>query len=345
MNFKKTITIGCEYNPPKGGIAQVLYNYEKYVFPKFKCITNSGQGNAIYKLWKAISALIQLFFTLLFSKQIKIVHIHTASYNSFRRSAWFVHLGKAMNRKVILHIHGGGFKDFYQSNPQYISKILNKCDCIITLSPKWKKFFKTITTCPMIEVVNNIIAPPTFLQTKRNDEKLHLLFLGLITEQKGIFDLLEVLAGHKNELEGKIVLHIGGNGKIDKLKKIIQTHGLQEFVIYEGWVSGEKKIQLFNISDAFILPSYTEGLPVSILEAISYGLSILSTPVGGIPEVVNESNGILFEPGNKTEIYNSILKLTKSNINSATIKEQSYKYLPENIKSQLNTIYQQLESL
>ena len=197
----------------------------------------------------------------------------------------------------------------------------------------------------MIEVVNNIIAPPTFLQTKRNDEKLHLLFLGLITEQKGIFDLLEVLSEHKDEFEGKIVLHIGGNGKVDKLKEFIHTKGLQNIVIYEGWVSGEKKIQMFNISDVFILPSYTEGLPVSILEAMSYGLPILSTPVGGIPEVVNESNGILFEPGNKNEIYDSILKLINSDINSATIKEQSLKYLPENIKSQLDAIYQQLESL
>lgn len=345
MNYPEIITIGCEYTPPKGGIAQVLYNYEKYVFPDFKCITNSGQGNAIYKLWKAISALIQLFFTLLFSKQTKIVHIHTASYNSFHRSAWFVHLGKAMNRKVILHIHGGGFKDFYQTAPQSISNVLNNCDCIITLSPKWQAYFKTISTCPMIEVVDNVITPPTILDVPKNDNKTHLLFLGFITEQKGIFDLLEVLSEHKNELEGKIVLHIGGNGKINKLKEIIQTHKLQDIVIYEGWVCGEKKIQLFNISDAFILPSYAEGLPVSILEAISYGLPILSTPVGGIPEVVNESNGILFEPGNKAEIYDSILKLIKSNINTATIKEQSYKYLPENIKSQLDAIYKKLESL
>ncbi len=341
----KVITIGCKYNPPKGGIAQVLYNYKKHVFPEFKCITNSGQGNAIFKLWKAVSALIQLFFTLLFNKQIKIVHIHTASYNSFRRSAWFVRLGKAMNRKVILHIHGGGFKDFYQTTPQYVSKVLNQCDCIIALSPKWQDFFKSISTCPMIEIVDNVIAPPTILDVKKDTDKIHLLFLGLITEQKGIFDLLEVLSEHKDEFEGKIVLHIGGNGKVDKLKEFIHTKGLQNIVIYEGWVSGEKKIQMFNISDVFILPSYTEGLPVSILEAMSYGLPILSTPVGGIPEVVNESNGILFEPGNKNEIYDSILKLINSDINSATIKEQSLKYLPENIKSQLDAIYQQLESL
>lgn len=338
------ITIGCEYNPPKGGIAQVLYNYEKYIFPEFKCITNSGHGNAIYKLWKAVSALIQLFFTLLFNKQIKIVHIHTASYNSFRRSAWFVHLGKMMNRKVILHIHGGGFKEFYQTAPQYISTVLNRCDCIITLSQKWQEYFKTISTCPIIEVVDNVIAPPTILNVKKKDNKTHLLFLGLITEQKGIFDLLEVLSEHKNELETKIVLHIGGNGKIDKLKEVIQSHQLNDMVIFEGWVANQKKAELFNYADAFILPSYTEGLPLSILEAFSYGLPVLTTPVGGIPEIITTSNGILFHPGNKTEIYNSILSLLEFKTNTEQIKEQSKKYLPEQIRSKLNTIYNNLNN-
>lgn len=339
INF---ITIGCKYNPPKGGIAQVLYIYDKYIFPEFWCITNSGPGNALYKLWKAVSALIQLMVTLLFHKQIRIVHIHTASYNSFRRSAWFVHLGKAMHRKVILHIHGGGFKEFYQTAPQYISKILNSCDCIITLSTKWKEYFKTISTCPMIEVVDNVIEPPTILDIKQDDNKTHLLFLGLITEQKGIFDLLEAISEHKNEFETKIVLHIGGNGKIEKLKDMINSYGLQNIVIYEGWVSGERKIQLFNLSDAFILPSYAEGLPVSILEAFSYGLPVLTTPVGGIPEIITPSNGILFHPGNKTEIYESILSLLEFKTNTELIKEQSKKYLPEQIRSKLHEIYNNL---
>ena len=66
-------------------------------------------------------------------------------------------------------------------------------------------------------------------------------------------------------------------------------------------VSGHKKEMLLNLCDAYILPSYTEGLPVSILEAMSYGKPILATPVGGIPEVVID-NGILFQPGDLSAI-------------------------------------------
>ena len=147
----------------------------KFLYPQFKCITNSGNGNTMYKLWKAFTAIINLFVVLLFNKEITIVHIHTASYSSFKRSSWFVRLGKVMNRKVILHIHGGGFKEYYQTNPEFISKILNSCDCVITLSPKWKEYFKTITSCPMIEVVNNIVPLSTNMDVSKNDGKVHFL--------------------------------------------------------------------------------------------------------------------------------------------------------------------------
>ena len=68
------------------------------------------------------------------------------------------------------------------------------------------------------------------------------------------------------------------------------------------------------MADAFILPSYAEGLPVSILEAMSYGLPILSTPVGGIPEIVTSQIGILFQPGDKQSIYNSIMTIMNNNL-------------------------------
>ena len=79
-------------------------------------------------------------------RKIKIVHIHTASYNSFKRSAWYVSLANFMRKKVLLHIHGGGFKEYYATNPQWISSVLNKCDGIITLSESWKEFFQGVTT-------------------------------------------------------------------------------------------------------------------------------------------------------------------------------------------------------
>ena len=74
-------------------------------------------------------------------------------------------------------------------------------------------------------------------------------------------------------------LKIGGNKNEEKLKKQIKDFNIQEIVTFEGWVSGNKKLELLNWADVFILPSFNEGLPISILEAMSYGMPIISTPV------------------------------------------------------------------
>ena len=154
------LTIGCEYRHPKGGVAQVMYNYEKYVFPVFNCIVNSGGTNNVAKLLKAISGYLLMAIHLTTDSHLRIVHIHTSSYNSFKRSAYFVRLAKAFGRKVVLHIHGGDFKKYYVTNPKWIASVLNRCDMIVTLSESWKNYFQTITNGPQIRIVENIVAPP-----------------------------------------------------------------------------------------------------------------------------------------------------------------------------------------
>ena len=175
-----------------------------------------------------------------------------------------------------------------------------------------------------------------------------MLFLGLITEAKGIFDLLDVITEHKAEWNDKVVLHIGGNGKVEKLQKMIKESGIENLVKYEGWVSGEKKSELLNMADAFILPSYTEGVPISILEAESYGLPILSTPVGGIPEiVVDEENGILFSPGDKQAMKCAIDKLIVSSVLCEEMGEKSKRIskncYPFSIEGKLSFLYATLK--
>ena len=111
IKMNAILSVGCNYKPVRGGIAQVLDIYDKYIFKEFRFIANSG-GGAFRNVWILLSSIGMLIKQLLGKREIKIVHIHTASYNSFYRSSIFVMLSKLLGRKVILHIHGGGFKDF-----------------------------------------------------------------------------------------------------------------------------------------------------------------------------------------------------------------------------------------
>lgn len=341
------LTVGCEYCHPKGGIAQVIYNYEQYVFPKFKCIVNSGGTNKVKKWIKAISGWLEMGFQLLIDKRIKIVHIHTASYNSFKRSAWFVRVAKWMNKKVVIHIHGGGFKEYYAQNQNFVSSVLEKCDAIITLSTSWKEFFENIVGHKSVFIVPNIIEPPT-LRTVSKDGLFHLLYLGHISKAKGIFDLVEMIRLFQIEYRNRLVLDIGGGKfEVDKLVNIIRQNQLEDVIHFHGWVSGEKKYELLNLANAFILPSYTEGVPISILEAESYSLPVLSTMVGGIPEIVIDGkNGFLFEPGSKVKmkqaIDNLLNNVSQQKVLGAMSKQISMKYHPEEVAICLNKVYENI---
>lgn len=303
------LTIAPHYLPPQGGITQVIYNYDKYVFEGFQFLPLMKGKTVIARRFSIITSLIRLFFKLLFNKNIRIIHIHSASYRSFQHSVLFMKVAKKYNRKVIMHIHGGGFAAYYDTKPQWIKSMLNKCDVVIALTSYWEKFFKEKVGCKNVVQVNNIIEAPQYNETVKDAACKHFLFLGKVCKDKGIYDLVEVIKDHKDELEGKMVLHIGGGGEIEKLNRIIKENALQNIVKYEGWVNGDKKISLFNNCDIYILPSYIEGLPISILEALSYGHYIISTAVGGIPEIIqNQETGILITPGDKDALYKALRK-------------------------------------
>lgn len=340
----KVLTIGCRCMPPRGGIGQVLWSYSNYIYENFKFIENSRKSNAFINLFVAFVAMIKMITKLLIDREIRIVHIHTASGVSFMRSTLFLKIAKMFNKKVVMHIHGGGFADYYKGHNNFVTKNLKRCDKIITLSQNWVDFYASIgfqSSC-----VENVISEPILRKTQ-HDDVLHMLYLGLIIERKGIYDLLDVLSKNKAEFGGKLMLHIGGNGEVEKLNKIIAEKELQDVVTFEGWVDNEKKVELLNLCDVFILPSYVEGLPLSILEAMAYNMAIVSTRVGGIPSLVKDKiNGFLFEPGDKYAIFSSVNSL----LNDKHLLEKMGKdnghmiedYYPRNVANKLTDIYNSL---
>ncbi len=346
IQVNSVLSIGCNYKPVRGGIAQVLDIYDKYIFKNFRFITNSG-GGAFRNVCILLSSIATLIKQLLSNREVKIVHIHTASYNSFYRSAIFVVLSKLFGRKVILHIHGGGFKDFYKTHPGIIRKILEIADCLIVLSRSWKIFFESITKKPLIRVVPNPVVLPNNedLDCREQSPLLRLLFLGLLDSQKGVYDLLQVLADYKEKFEGRVLLNVGGNGDVATFENTVKKMRLEQLVVFHGWVSGNKKKELLLNSDVFVLPSYAEGLPMAILEAMAYGLVIVSTTVGAIPEVVSQDSGYLIAPGDQGMLAEVLLTLVsdRSFLEKQRLsKEASKEYSVEEVTKCLYEIYQDI---
>jgi glycosyltransferase involved in cell wall biosynthesis len=258
-------------------------------------------------------------------------------------------LAKKFSKKVILHEHAADFKEYYKRSDQdSIRDTINRCDLLIVLSKSWKDYFMSIgVNSEKIKVLNNPVAPPTRIVLSKRDDKLHLLHMGEISNRKGGYDLLEAIAHHQSELRGKLTLVMGGNIVDGDIEQFMQEHYIDDIVSYKGWITGEFKIECLNWEDVYILPSYNEGLPIAILEAMSYGHPIISTPVGGIPEIVKDGyNGVLNSPGDVKTIYFSIKKyIDHKEIIGAEgehSKELVKPYLPESVYSDLQAIYKKM---
>lgn len=333
----------------KGGMTAVLVSYKKYI-EDMQFIPTWKLGNKFVKLWYAIQAIIRIWFVCTFNKNIKIVHIHGAANASFYRCKIFINLAKKLGKKVILHEHAADFVEFYNNSEDKdgISDTINKCDKLIVLSESWKNFFISIgIPANKICVLNNIVSPPDVKSVELVDDRLHLLYMGEISNRKGAFDLLNAIVAEKEYFKDKIYLRMGGNEVDGNIKGFIKDNGLEDFVSYEGWISGDKKIDCLNWEDVYILPSYNEGLPIAILEAMSYSHPVISTPVGGIPEIIsNYKNGILVTPGNYTEITNAIKYYIENKKEIKLQGENGYKvvkdFFPDKVFNDLTNIYKTL---
>lgn len=331
----------------KGGMTAVLVSYDKYI-DSMRFVPTWRLGNKLVKSWYALQALVRTALLLAFDKRLKIVHIHGAANASFERCKMFIKLAKRFKKNVILHEHAADFVEYYnKSNAKdEITRYINLCDCLIVLSESWKKYFASIGVDEnKINVLNNIVSPPDLQPDYHTEDgKLHLLYMGEISKRKGGFDLLKAIADNREQFDGKLLVRMGGNEVDGDIKAYIREHQLQSIVSYEGWIAGQKKIECLNWEDVYILPSYNEGLPIAILEAMAYHHPVISTPVGGIPEILkNNYNGTLVQPGDTEGIANAIQHYI---VNRETIKsegEQSFKvvqsFFPESVFTSLKKIY------
>ena len=347
--MNSVLFIGPQHKNHRGGIGAVIDVYSKHIKP-FKFVPTYVTRSFFWQLVTYVSAVFKLIWVLITDRKIKILHVHHASRGSFMRKSVMILIGKLFGKKIILHVHGAKFHIYYNNSKllkPYIRYIFESADVVICLSEEWKKFFASTFKLKRLEIINNVIEEVHNKPHTEERDSLNLLFLGQIGKRKGVFDLLDVLANNKEEFKDKVKVTIGGIGDVDRLQKTLSEHRFNGDVTYAGWVNGSKKAQLLNSCDVYILPSYHEGLPISVLEAMSYGKPVISTNVGGIPEIVKPGfNGWLFQPGDH-QALNTIIREAMNN--KDLLKQYgnnslrlSKNYTPESVFQSLNQLYKQV---
>ena len=200
---------------------------------------------------------------------------------------------------------------------------------------KSEKYHVIYNPCPPITDVTSV--------QKRNQ----ILFSGTLCLAKGYADMIRAFAKiAKRHQDWQIVF--AGNGEIEQGKRIAKGLGIEKQTIWLGWVKGADKDKAFREASIFCLPSYAEGFPMTVLEAWTYGAAVVTTPVGGLPDVIEDGrNCLVTDFGNEKMLAQKLENLMTNN----SLREEMVRYshdvmIPkfslEAINNQLQELYREL---
>lgn len=282
----------------------------------------------------------------------QLLHIHLSQPVSAMRKLLFFLPAHLLKKKSIIHFHAfSPDTTINGSNKKLYRYIFGRANKVIVLSDIWKNNVHDAFGLNNIEVAYN---PCTVITDKKQyEKKKHILYAGTINARKGYADMIRAFARIATQYkEWKIVF--AGNGEIEKGKNLARELGIEEQCLFLGWLNGEEKDKAFKEASIFCLPSYYEGFPMAVLDALAYGLPVITTPVGGIPDIAkHKENMLIFTPGDTEglagcmqmliddkELYNRIkeasIALSEETFNIDVINLQIERIYEEVLRSCLN---------
>ena len=335
----------------RGGVSSVVNSYYDAGLDKLCELTylpTMEDGSKLKKLLVAAGARVR--FERLVKKN-DILHVHMSADNSFYRKAVFIRKAHKEGKKIIIHMHGSTFDLFYKercndAQKQQVREIFAMADKVIALSEDWKEFLaEYICDEQKIVVIYNAVKIPEAYSKDYANRKM--LFLGILGQRKGTYDLIEVLP----EILGKYPdshIYFGGDGERQQAEQLCMEKEIVDHVTFLGWVRGTEKEKLLKECSIYVLPTYHEGMPMSILEAMSYGMAVVSTYVGGIPHIITDGeNGLLCEAGDNAALQKKLLKLLEDEGLRERLGWNAYRMMARNfdVKENVKRVYGIYEEL
>jgi glycosyltransferase involved in cell wall biosynthesis len=229
---------------------------------------------------------------------------------------------RAFGVPTVFHLHSGGFLAWTQSASRgalgrwWIRHTLHASDVVIVLTTSWANRVREFAPLARVEVLGNpVLLPkvPLALEDRASSSGPgRILFLGWIYDFKGCFDLLRAWVSFRHRCPGWRLV-VGGKGQVQEFLAEAERLGVREDLDFLGWVEGTEKERELRRADVFVLPSYNEGMPVSVLEAMAYGVAVVTTPVGGVPDMmVPGVHGLWVQPGDIQGLCDRMVDLAES---------------------------------
>jgi glycosyltransferase involved in cell wall biosynthesis len=309
---RKVVMVGTSLDSP-GGMTSVVRVYRDFGFfdkwnvAYLSAYERPGLGTQLRVMTYAVAT----FLGLVLAGKVGLLHVHSASRGSFWRKSIFCAIARAFRVPYIFHLHSGEFPVFARDEcgplaRRWIRHTLHCASRVVALTSSWRAALEDLAPGAKVVVLGNPVVMQKAMRPRQNKAS-HVLFLGRLREKKGVFDLVRAIP-QVLEMLPDARFTLAGDGDLDGVAKQAAILGVRDAVTLPGWVDGGDKDALPASADVLVLPSYFEGLPICVLEAMAIGVPVVSTAIGGIPEVLEDGAcGILVNPGDVDALASSLV--------------------------------------
>ncbi|MCK5374849.1 MAG: glycosyltransferase family 4 protein [Alphaproteobacteria bacterium] len=296
--------------------------------------------------FEGVFAFLGVYFKflrhLIFSRITIVYLLLSSSKVGFLRDSVLIFTASLFGKTVVAHYRGGNFHNFYNSSTSLYKKLIettmDRIDTVIVLANSLKFMFEKLVDSERIKVLYNGLPVEEYSSIERkphNKNAVTILFMGHLTFPKGFYDLIRAYKRLRNTYSHIRLAFAGGMPGINPEHKNLLQDSAREYFLshideitnetlsfienaasynakYLGFVSSEKKIRVFADADILVFPSYSEGFPMVVLEAMASGLPVVATPVGALPEILKDGvNGLFVKIGDAQDLAEKIETLIK----------------------------------
>jgi glycosyltransferase involved in cell wall biosynthesis len=332
-NFVRVIYItpgGIEGRGGMGRMARYLFAAFRSCDVELRAIDPYGPGPFWQMPFRFLASLLSLSIACA-RRRVDVTHIHMAFGGSTLRKLVLLRVAGFFGVPTILHLHGSEFAVFCgRLSPRLRALMvatMARAARIVVIGSFWRQFLVQdlgIDSGKVVVVANGVPLPPIPRSAPMpanglpasgppangpDDARCRILYLGALGRRKGTSDLLQALASPRlRAMRWNAV--IAGNGDVDSFRKEAAALGIADRVTFPGWVGPEEAQALLASAGVFVLPSYNEGLPVAVLEAMAAGVPVVTTRVGAIPDLgIDGEAGFLVDPGSIEDLADRLAVL------------------------------------
>ncbi len=283
--------------------------------PRLVIIDTRGDGHAGAAVLAFAGALVDLV-RMRAGGRLDLIHANLSVRGSTFRKMLVGLLARVMGVKLVLHLHGAEYAQFYARLPGLLRRSVRSMFChaqaIIVLGQAEAAWVGATFGIPpeRITILPNGVIRPSLPPTPRApDAPASIVLLGRIGQRKGVPELLDALASET--LRGRPWrATLAGDGEREHYEGVARALGLADRVSFPGWLNQRDSSALMAGSDIVVLPSHAENLPMSVIEALSHGVAVVTTPVGAVPELlVDGETALLVPPGDSPALAQALARL------------------------------------